>query len=120
MSRIGKMPIDVPQGVTVDISKEEVAVKGPKGELKCSVDPDMIITLDKGVLTVMRPTDGREHRSMHGLTRTLVANMVEGVTRGFQKVLEIVGRITSYNVCYTKLLRVTLKPGDSIQFFEGA
>ena len=91
MSRVGKMPISVPKGVTVDISREEVAVKGPKGELKCSVNPDMLITLDKNVLTVVRPTDGREHRSMHGLTRTLVANMVEGVTTGFQKVLEIVG-----------------------------
>ena len=91
MSRIGKMPIDVPKGVTVDISKEGVAVKGPKGELKCSVNPEMIITMDNNVLKVARPTDGTEHRSMHGLTRTLVANMVEGVTKGFEKVLEIVG-----------------------------
>jgi large subunit ribosomal protein L6 len=91
MSRIGRMPINVPKGVTVDINQGEVAVKGPKGELKCSVDPDMIITLDNDILTVSRPTDGREHRSMHGLTRTLVANMVEGVTKGFEKALEIVG-----------------------------
>ncbi len=91
MSRIGQMPIDVPQGVTVDISKEKVAVKGPKGELKCSVHPDMIIKMDNNIITVVRPTEGREHRSMHGLTRTLVANMVEGVTKGFEKVLEIVG-----------------------------
>ena len=91
MSRIGKMPIAVPQGVTVDIKKGEVAVKGPKGELKCAVDPDMVITLEDGSLTVARPSDERKHRSMHGLTRTLVANMVEGVSQGFTKGLEIVG-----------------------------
>jgi large subunit ribosomal protein L6 len=91
MSRIGKMPITVPKGVTVEIRKDEVAVKGPKGELKCSVDPEMIITLKDSILTVERPTDERKHRSMHGLTRTLVANMVEGVTNGYSKVLEIVG-----------------------------
>ena len=91
MSRIGKMPITVPQGVTVDIKKGEVAVKGPKGELKCAVDPDMVITLEDGSLTVARPSDERKHRSMHGLTRTLVANMVEGVSQGFTKGLEIVG-----------------------------
>ena len=108
MSRIGKMPIDVPQDVTVDISKEKVAVKGPKGELKCSINPDMIITLDNGILTVDRPSDGREHRSMHGLTRTLVANMVQGVTSGFQKVLEIVG--VGYRV---------EKAGDNIQLRIG-
>ncbi len=91
MSRVGQMPIAVPQGVTVDIKDGEVAVKGPRGELKRLVNRDMIITLEDNTLTVTRPTDGREHRSMHGLTRSLVANMVEGVTRGFEKVLEIVG-----------------------------
>jgi large subunit ribosomal protein L6 len=85
------MPINVPQGVTIDIKEDEVAVTGPKGELRCAVNPDMEITLKDGILTVSRPSDGREHRSMHGLTRTLVANMVEGVTKGFEKVLEIVG-----------------------------
>ena len=91
MSRIGKMPITVPQGVTVDIKKGEVAVKGPKGELKCAVDPDMAVTLEDGTITVTRPTDERRHRSMHGLTRTLIANMIEGVSNGFTKGLEIVG-----------------------------
>jgi large subunit ribosomal protein L6 len=85
------MPITVPQGVTIDIKDDEVAVTGPKGELRCVVNPDMEISLKDGILTVSRPSDGREHRSMHGLTRTLVANMVEGVTKGFEKVLEIVG-----------------------------
>jgi large subunit ribosomal protein L6 len=91
VSRVGQMPINVPQGVTIDIKEDEVAVTGPKGELRCAVNPDMEITLKDGILTVSRPSDGREHRSMHGLTRTLVANMVEGVTKGFEKVLEIVG-----------------------------
>ena len=124
MSRIGKMPIDVPQGVTVDISKEEVAVKGPKGELKCSVDPDMIVTLDNNVLTVTRPTDGREHRSMHGLTRTLVANMVEGVTKGFQKVLEIVGvgyraekvgNNIQLRIGFSHMVQIEPMPGTSLE-----
>ncbi|MBN2238555.1 MAG: 50S ribosomal protein L6 [Dehalococcoidales bacterium] len=108
MSRIGKMPITVPQGVTVDIKENEVAVKGPKGELKCAVDPDMIITLEDGTLTVKRPSDERRHRSMHGLTRTLVANMVQGVSQGFSKGLEIVG--VGYRA---------EKTGDNLQFRIG-
>ena len=91
MSRIGQMPINVPKGVTVNISEEEVSVKGPKGELSRPVNRDMSIVLEGETLTVSRPSDSREHRSMHGLTRTLVANMVTGVTTGFEKVLEIVG-----------------------------
>jgi len=91
MSRIGQKPIDVPQGVTVNIKEENVSVKGPKGELKRSVSPDMNIALEGKELTVSRPSDSREHRAMHGLTRTLVANMVIGVTAGFEKALEIVG-----------------------------
>jgi large subunit ribosomal protein L6 len=91
MSRVGQAPITIPKGVTVDINNGEVAVKGPKGELKRPVNRDMIITLEDDTLTVSRPTDGREHRSMHGLTRSLIANMVEGVSGGFEKALEIVG-----------------------------
>jgi large subunit ribosomal protein L6 len=91
MSRVGQAPINIPKGVTVDINNGEVAVKGPKGELKRPVNRDMIITLEDDTLTVSRPTDGREHRSMHGLTRSLIANMVEGVSGGFEKALEIVG-----------------------------
>ncbi|MFC2070625.1 50S ribosomal protein L6 [Chloroflexota bacterium] len=91
MSRIGQMPITVPQGVTVDIGEDEVAVAGPKGELSCHINVDMIITQEGDTLTVSRPSDSRVHRSMHGLTRTLVANMVTGVTAGFMKELEIVG-----------------------------
>ena len=91
MSRIGQMPINVPQGVTVNIGEEEVTVTGPKGELSRPVNPEMVITRDGDVLTVSRPSDSRIHRSMHGLTRTIVANMVTGVTTGFEKELEIVG-----------------------------
>lgn len=91
MSRIGKMPIPVPKGVSVDISEGEVTVKGPKGELRRQFNPDMLIELKEDTLTVSRPSDDRLHRSLHGLTRTLLANMVEGVTKGCGRTLEIVG-----------------------------
>ncbi len=91
MSRIGKMPVPVPVGVSVDISEGEVTVKGPKGELRRQFNPDMLIELREGALTVSRPDDDRVHRSLHGLTRALLANMVEGVTGGFERTLEIVG-----------------------------
>jgi len=85
------MPITVPQGVAVSIKQEKVTVTGPKGELYRRFDPDMAITLDNDNLTVSRPSDNRVHRSLHGLTRSLLANMVEGVSSGFEKGLEIVG-----------------------------
>ena len=91
MSRIGKTPIDIPQGVAVDIKRNRVVVTGPKGELSRSFNADMKIKLDGNILTVSRPSDGRQHRSLHGLTRTLLANMVKGVSQGFEKELEIVG-----------------------------
>jgi len=91
MSRIGKAPIDIPQGVVVDIKRNKVVVTGSKGELSRSFNPDMKIKLDDNVLTVSRPSDGRQHRSLHGLTRSLLANMVKGVSQGFEKNLEIVG-----------------------------
>ena len=91
MSRIGRMPINVPSAVVVDIKRDGVRVTGPKGELHRRFNPDMSITLDNNSLAVTRPSDSREHRSLHGLTRTLLANMVEGVTNGFEKNLEIVG-----------------------------
>ncbi len=91
MSRIGRMPIALPEGVAVDIKSGEVAVKGPKGELRRQVSPEMVITNESGSRVVKRPSDSRLHRSLHGLTRSLVANMVEGVSRGFEKYLEIVG-----------------------------
>ena len=91
MSRIGQMPITVPQGVVVSIKQDGVAVTGPKGELHRCFHPDMAITLDNNTLTVPRPSDNRMHRSLHGLTRSLLANMVEGITGGFERGLEMVG-----------------------------
>ena len=91
MSRIGRMPIAVPPGVKVNIKGGDVTVTGPKGELSRNFSPEMAITLEDNTLRVSRPSDSRQHRSRHGLTRTLLANMVEGVTRGFEKTLEIVG-----------------------------
>jgi large subunit ribosomal protein L6 len=91
MSRIGRKPIEVPEGVTVDVGTGVVSVKGPKGELSQTVDRDMKVALDDGTLTVERPTDRGPHRALHGLTRSLIANMVEGVTSGYEKRLEIQG-----------------------------
>jgi large subunit ribosomal protein L6 len=83
--------VTIPSGVEIAIDGTEVTVKGPKGTLSQVVPADMVVQIDDGTLTVSRPTDGREHRSLHGLTRTLIANMVEGVTNGYEKRLEIVG-----------------------------
>ena len=91
MSRIGRQPIDVPDGVTVSLDPGVVSVKGPKGELSQSVNRDMRIAQEGATLTVERPTDRGEHRALHGLTRSLIANMVEGVTAGYEKRLEIQG-----------------------------
>ena len=128
MSRVGRMPITVPEGVTVTIKEDEVIVTGPKGELRRHLNPDMSISLDNDSLTVSRPSDSREHRSRHGLTRSLLANMVEGVNSGFQKNLEIVG--VGYRadkaddklvirVGYSHPVEVTPLPGVSLDI-EGA
>ncbi|MBA7526808.1 50S ribosomal protein L6 [subsurface metagenome] len=91
MSRVGRMPITVPQSVAVDIKKDVVTITGLKGELRRRFNPDMSITLNNSSLMVSRPSDSKVHRSLHGLTRSLLANMVEGVTNGFERNLEIVG-----------------------------
>jgi large subunit ribosomal protein L6 len=91
MSRIGRQPIEVPQGVDVTLNGQGVLVKGPKGELSFDVHPDITVTMDDGVITVTRASDEPQHRALHGLTRMLVANMVEGVVTGFRKTLEIQG-----------------------------
>src|SRR5438270_9336691 len=91
MSRIGRQPIPVPSGVTVSIEPESVRVNGPKGELSERVHRDIEVAQDGDQLVVTRPTDRGEHRALHGLTRSLVANMVQGVTDGFEKRLEIQG-----------------------------
>jgi large subunit ribosomal protein L6 len=91
MSRIGKAPIQLPKDVKVDIRGTAVTVTGPKGKLEQSLHPEMKLTLDGNVVTVVRPTDSRRHRALHGLTRALLNNMVVGVSNGFSKVLEIEG-----------------------------
>ena len=91
MSRIGKLPIEIPDGVEVTIEGSSVTVKGPKGELVRSFNPDMKIALEDGAVTVTRPTDQSRHRALHGLTRSLIFNMVAGVSDGFEKILEIHG-----------------------------
>ncbi len=92
MSRIGKAPIDIPSGVTIDVSKGNlVTVKGPKGELSQQVDVDLSIDIEDGVLTVKRPTDAKRHRAMHGLYRSLINNMVIGVSNGYVRELEVNG-----------------------------
>jgi large subunit ribosomal protein L6 len=91
MSRIGRAPIPVPSGVDVTLDGHRVAVKGPRGSLERVLPPDITVRQDGDVLVVERPDDERQHRALHGLTRTLVSNMVVGVTQGFQKDLEIVG-----------------------------
>ncbi|EPR76465.1 LSU ribosomal protein L6p (L9e) [Leifsonia rubra CMS 76R] len=108
MSRIGRLPIDVPAGVTISIDGQNVAVKGPKGELALTVSVPIAVALEDGQVLVTRPNDERESRSLHGLTRTLIANQIVGVTDGYTKGLEVVG--TGY--------RVTAK-GNSVEFALG-
>jgi len=92
MSRIGKAPIEIPSGVNIDVSKNNlVTVKGTKGELTQQVDTDMVIKIEEGVLTVDRPTEQKRHKALHGLYRSLIQNMVTGVSEGFTKVLELYG-----------------------------
>lgn len=91
MSRVGRMPIAVPPGVKVNIEGYRVTVSGPKGELSRSLPSEMLVNLEGDVLTVSRPSDSKKHRSYHGLTRSLLANMVDGVSKGFEKALDIVG-----------------------------
>jgi large subunit ribosomal protein L6 len=91
MSRIGRLPIPVPNGVDVSIDGRQVTVKGPKGELSRELHPDISVRQEDGTLLVERPSEQKVHKQLHGLTRTLVANMVEGVTNGYRKGLEITG-----------------------------
>lgn len=92
MSRIGKQPISIPAGVDVKLDNSNViTVKGPKGSITKELDREMVIKIEDGKITVSRPSDERTHRALHGLTRTLINNMVEGVTKGYEKALDIVG-----------------------------
>ena len=107
MSRIGRLPVAIPAGVTVKVDeKNVVTVKGPKGELTQNTHPDMKITIEGAVLTVTRPSDDKMHRSLHGLSRTLINNMVVGVTEGYVKALDVVGvgyraQVTGKNLVLT-------------------
>jgi large subunit ribosomal protein L6 len=91
MSRIGKKPVPIPKGVTVTLDGSKITVKGPKGELSRSLPGAMLVSMKDNEVVVERPSEENEHKALHGLTRTLVANMVEGVTTGFSKQLEIIG-----------------------------
>jgi len=91
MSRIGKQPVEIPNGVEVKIDGSTVHVKGPKGQLEFEPHPEMEVVVEDGEVRVKRPTDQSNHRALHGLTRSLIANMVEGVTEGFKRTLEIQG-----------------------------
>lgn len=122
MSRIGKMPIPVPDGVEVTVKSGEIAVKGPKGSLTRRTHPDMQVVYENGEIHVRRPSDEKEHRALHGLTRSLVANMVEGVTNGYTKNLEIrgvgyraqkQGRKLVLNVGYSH--PVEIEPPESVE-----
>ncbi len=117
MSRIGKAPITIPKGVEINISKGNlVTVKGPKGTLEQQVDPDIQLAIEDGELTLNRPTNQIRHRSLHGLYRSLINNMVQGVTEGFVKELELVG--VGYRAANTgQLLELTLGYSHPIYFF---
>jgi len=124
MSRIGRKPIEVPAGVLVSIDPGRVTVSGPKGELRQQVPQRMTISHEDGTITVTRPTERGEDRALHGLTRTLVANMVEGVTNGFEKRLEIqgvgyraalAGTNLELQVGYSHPVRVTPREGISFE-----
>jgi len=116
MSRIGKAPIALPQGVEVKVDGSKVTVKGPKGQLIQNIDPDLSIAIEEGELTVKRPTDQKRHRAMHGLYRSLISNMVEGVSNGYVKELELIG--VGYRANNTgQLLELTLGFSHPIMFF---
>jgi large subunit ribosomal protein L6 len=117
MSRVGKAPIAIPQGVEINISKGNlVTVKGAKGELTQQVDPDLQLTVEDGELTIARPTEQKRHRAMHGLYRSLLFNMVEGVSTGFVKEMELVG--VGYRASNTgQLLELTLGYSHPVMFY---
>ncbi|MDR2513976.1 MAG: 50S ribosomal protein L6 [Christensenellaceae bacterium] len=124
MSRIGRLPVAIPAGVTVNVSENNlVSVKGPMGQLSQQIHPDMIIQLEGNVLTVSRPSEQKNHKSLHGLSRTLINNMVVGVTSGFTRTLDIVGvgyraqvqgKNLLINIGYSH--PVEMPPADGISF----
>mgnify|MGYP000706410955 CR=1 FL=1 len=117
MSRIGKMPISLANGVQIAVDKANVVtVKGPKGELKQSLDPDITISVENGVMTVQRPTEQKRHKALHGLYRALLNNMVQGVTQGFKKQLELVGVGYRASVVRGQILELLLGYSHPIYF----
>jgi len=124
MSRVGKNPVPIPSGVETQLTANVLKVKGQKGELECALHPDMIVEIGEGEITVKRPTESKLHKSLHGLTRTLVANMVEGVSKGFVRELEIEGveyrvelkgKDLVMSLGYSHPVRYTPEPGISIE-----
>ena len=124
MSRIGKMPVEIPDGVEVNVAGQTVTVRGPKGALTQQFHPDMIIALEDNTITVQRSSDGKAYKALHGLTRSLLANMVEGVTKGYQRNLEITG--VGYRAAkqgstlvltmgYSHLVEIEPEPGIEIE-----
>jgi large subunit ribosomal protein L6 len=123
MSRIGRKPISVPSGVDITLNDSVITVKGPKGSLSRQLHKDMKVTVQDNVITVERPSDNKQHRSLHGTTRSVVANMVSGVTEGFSKSLELVGVGYRANKSGNKLVLnvgyshpVEIVPEDGIEF----
>ncbi|NLC11809.1 MAG: 50S ribosomal protein L6 [Firmicutes bacterium] len=123
MSRIGKKPIPLPKGVEVTIDGNLVKVKGPKGELQRTIHPSMTVKLEDNTIYVERPTDRKDHRALHGLSRSLIANMIEGVSKGFSKNLEIAGvgyraakqgETLVLNVGYSQPVQISPPKGISI------
>ena len=124
MSRIGKLPVHIPAGVTVDVKNNVVTVKGPKGELKQDINPNITVTVDGNVCHVTRPNDERENRAMHGLYRALIHNMVVGVSEGYKKTLELVGvgfrassngQVLELSLGYTHAIYLGLAPEINVQ-----
>ncbi len=123
MSRIGKLPVQVPDGVQCDLKDSRLKVKGPKGALEREFHPDIILALEAGEITVTRPSDKKEHRALHGLTRALVQNMITGVTQGYEKVLQIEGvgyraskQGKNLNLALGYSHPVSVEPPDGIEF----
>jgi len=123
MSRIGRKPVPIPSGVAVTIDGPRVTINGPRGELTRAFHPDMVIAVDDGALVVSRPSDARQHRALHGLTRALLANMVTGVTQGFRKTLvvegvgyraDLAGKVLMLYLGYSHPIRV--EPPAGIRF----
>lgn len=117
MSRIGKLPITIPGGVTVQVSDNNVVtVKGPKGELKQALDPDITVNIENGILSVVRPSDQKRHKALHGLYRALINNMVVGVSEGYKTIQELVG--VGYKAAHQgQILELSLGYSHNI-FFE--